>query len=305
MRDSDVRQAVLTHLAHCHRGDDETRIVQEMGVWSGSVRVDIAVINGELTGIELKSEKDTLERLPFQSEIYSRVFDRVELVVAERHRAKAEAQIPWWWKLTIASEKKRRITLDTVREGQRNPSQDAFLVAHLLWKDEALAVLDKFGLAKGWRGKKVKLIHQRLATELPQDRLFECVREKLKLRPNWLGQIPTSELDVPIHTNLNPSFEIAGGVIPSGDVVDLRVSPGIIQRPASSITHNVLSVPEQLLVHIDATKTSGSDAAANQEITRQRIAYVDWETPSDTLGRCIRGYRRVVAIMKNVWQARG
>jgi hypothetical protein len=71
-----------------------------MGIWSGSVRIDVAVINGELTGYELKSDRDTLERLPLQAELYSRVFDRLILVVGKRHAKKAIEHIPeWWWGL--------------------------------------------------------------------------------------------------------------------------------------------------------------------------------------------------------------
>ena len=64
MRDRDVRQALLAHLAELHAGDPDTRIVEEMGVWCGTARIDVAVVNGELCGFELKSERDTLERLP-------------------------------------------------------------------------------------------------------------------------------------------------------------------------------------------------------------------------------------------------
>ena len=48
MRDRDVRAAVRQDLDARHGGDTETRIVEEMGIWSGTVRIDIAVINGEL-----------------------------------------------------------------------------------------------------------------------------------------------------------------------------------------------------------------------------------------------------------------
>jgi hypothetical protein len=66
MRDSDVRRAVKSWLAAEYAFDDDTRIVEEMGVWSGSVRIDIAIINGSLSGYELKSDRDTLDRLPHQ-----------------------------------------------------------------------------------------------------------------------------------------------------------------------------------------------------------------------------------------------
>ena len=103
MRDRDVRAAVRQDLDARHGGDTETRIVEEMGIWSGTVRIDIAVINGELWGYELKSERDTLERLPAQAKLYSRVFDRVTLVVGTRHVGAAEDAVPPWWGLTIAS----------------------------------------------------------------------------------------------------------------------------------------------------------------------------------------------------------
>ncbi len=60
-----------------HECDHDTKVVQEMGVWNGTVRIDIAVINGELGGFELKSDSDNLLRLPAQAELYSRVFDRM------------------------------------------------------------------------------------------------------------------------------------------------------------------------------------------------------------------------------------
>jgi hypothetical protein len=73
------------HLAGVHSDNPDTRVVEEMGVCAGWLRVDIAASNGEPVGSELKSDRDTLQRLPFQSEIYSRVFDRVELVAGEPH----------------------------------------------------------------------------------------------------------------------------------------------------------------------------------------------------------------------------
>src|SRR6185312_2727790 len=96
MRDSDVRKATLAMLAALHEGDNTTRIVEEMGVWSGAVRVDIAVINGKLWGYELKSDSDTLERLPRQAEIYGKVFDRMTLIVGNRHADRAFKVVPRW-----------------------------------------------------------------------------------------------------------------------------------------------------------------------------------------------------------------
>ena len=41
MRDSDVRRSVKTWLAAEYAHNEDTRIIEEMGVWSGSVRIAI------------------------------------------------------------------------------------------------------------------------------------------------------------------------------------------------------------------------------------------------------------------------
>src|SRR5690606_35379272 len=152
MRDIDVRVAVRQHLADLHKNDDDTLIIEEMGVWSSTVRIDLAVVNGELSGFELKSDRDTLVRLPTQADVYSRVFDQVTLVVGRRHSAKAASMVPNWWTIMEADQSgDDKVSLATVRCGSRNPSPDAYLVAALLWKEEALAILDRYGLAKGWK----------------------------------------------------------------------------------------------------------------------------------------------------------
>lgn len=183
MRDQDVRRAVKAVLSAEHADDGNTRIVEEMGVWSGSVRIDIAVINGSLSGFELKSDRDTLERLPRQALIYGHVFDYLHLVVGERHAEKAQMMLPEWWGIMIACMQNGEVKLAAHHEAAPNPSLDPYLVAELLNKEEAIQLLDDFGLAKGWRSKKIRPIHERLAAELPFDELKEQVRLVLKRRP--------------------------------------------------------------------------------------------------------------------------
>src|ERR1043166_9427743 len=129
MRDRDVRAAVRQKLNAKYGSDPMTRIVEDMGVWSGSVRIDLAVINGELSGFELKSDRDTLERLPFQAALYSRVFDRVELIVGSHHAERAAAMVPDWWAVSVASMKNGVVHLRPMIgfSGTKNPAPDAFL----------------------------------------------------------------------------------------------------------------------------------------------------------------------------------
>lgn len=187
MRDSDVRAAILARLDSEHADDPETLIVQEMGVWSGSARIDVAVINGELCGYELKSDSDTLERLPAQAELYNKVFDRVCLVVGKRHISEARSIVPKWWGIVEASAKNGEIELRDKRSAKSNPKPDALLIARLLWKEEALSIMDSKGIAYGFRSKTADEISQKLASEIPLAELSAFVRAALKSRANWLG----------------------------------------------------------------------------------------------------------------------
>ncbi len=187
MRDRDVRIAIRSQLEVAHAGDQGTRIVEEMGVWSGSVRVDLAVINGELSGFELKSAKDTLSRLPQQAMLYSQVFDKMTVVTAENHLEGCLELLPDWWGIMLAyDDDDGSVSVNGLRSAQPNPTQSAMQIARLLWKDEAVAILDRHGLSKGYRSKSVHVIHQRLADELPFDVLKSEIRSCLKARENWL-----------------------------------------------------------------------------------------------------------------------
>jgi hypothetical protein len=183
MRDSDVRRAVKDWLGAEYAHDPDSYIVEEMGVWSGTVRIDLAVINGSLSGYELKSDRDTLERLPHQSDIYGHVFDYLHLVVGKRHAEDAEKLLPPWWGIKIAVMSGNGVALLPHREASENPTPNPYLIAELLSKEEAVAMLDEAGLAKGWRSKPIRLIHERLAAELPLGDLKDRVRVVLKKRP--------------------------------------------------------------------------------------------------------------------------
>jgi len=204
MRDIDLRQALLLRLHRTHGADGDTRIVQEMGVWAGTVRVDVAVLNGEMSGYELKSDSDSLARLPLQADLYSRVFDRMTLVVGSKHLDKAVTLIPSWWGIIRATGSKNGVKLKRVRASRRNANHEPYVVAELLRKDEAVAILEQYGLSAGWRSKRVKLIHERLAREIPVRELSKRVLCALKNRRDWLRQDSVHQFDMAVNAQLNP-----------------------------------------------------------------------------------------------------
>lgn len=185
MRDRDIRLALRDRLRAQHSEEPDTLIVEEVGLAKGSSRIDLVVINGALNGFEIKSEADTLARLPSQAVSYGAVFDTVTLVLADKHRADADALIPAWWGVTLATSTTGGTSLQAVRPVEPNPSQDPFAIASLLWHEEALQVLERHALSNGVRSKPRRFAWLRLADRLPPEVLKAEVRAMLKARGNW------------------------------------------------------------------------------------------------------------------------
>jgi hypothetical protein len=200
MRDYDVRIALRSHLGVEHRDDPSTKIVEELGLCE-EARIDFAVINGSLTGFELKSARDTLARLPRQAATYSRVFDFVHLVSAENHVDRAVNIIPPWWGIVIAMpDNQSRLSLHFDRAASENPSVDPYSIVQLLWRTEALAILTRFEADRGVRSCPREAVWGRLVETLSLTELRTEVRNTLKARRWWRenparrGNAATSQL---------------------------------------------------------------------------------------------------------------
>jgi hypothetical protein len=158
----------------------------------GNARVDLAVVNGSLSGFEIKSERDTLQRLPHQVQIYSRALDSVTIVANGLHVKKIGQLIPEWWGIIEAFMKEGEVAFSVVRQDSRNPDLDPFAVAQLLWRPEVVAILNELGLDKGLSGKSRRVLWDCLAQVLPLNQLRERVRETLKAREHWRSGLPPS-----------------------------------------------------------------------------------------------------------------
>jgi hypothetical protein len=187
MKDSHLRTALLENLSAIYRNDPHTLIVEEMSLCEGRGRIDVAVVHATLDGFELKSDRDRLDRLARQSEIYGAVFDRMTLVVCPRLERAATRMIPGWWGIELTEPLAGgKVGLHTIRSPGMNPSPDALAIAELLWRDEALSVLIELGHAKGVLSKPRAHIHRRLAEVSELEFLQYRVRDRLRHRADWL-----------------------------------------------------------------------------------------------------------------------
>lgn len=193
--EAEVRSAVEDRLAVEYRRDPDTRVVHELGLAQAGARIDVAVVNGRLTGWEIKTAADTLARLPHQQEAYSRVFDRVWLVADERHLDRALTVVPPWWGVARADRSDRGCVLRVVRPSRLNRGVDPGSLVRLLWRDEALGELEALGAAQGLSRAPRALVWDALAGAVPAGLLSlpalqARVRSRLRSREGWRAAAP-------------------------------------------------------------------------------------------------------------------
>ena len=178
--DPEIREALRAYITF--HNSRETDIIDELGLCCGKVRVDLVVVNDKLRGYEIKSDKDTLDRLPRQINIYDKVLDEATIVVGRRHLESAEKIVPNWWGLLLCETNSKGIHFKTYRQGNENPGKDSRALVELLWSNEAINLLENKNAAYGVRSKPRKYIWDRVCECFKLEEIATEVRTVLKTR---------------------------------------------------------------------------------------------------------------------------
>ncbi len=189
-KDVDIRNFLNSIILKEYLNDSDTKIINEFDVCRGNTRIDVAVINGSITGYEIKSDSDTLYRLPNQIELYCKVFDKITIICGKAHTNKILNLVPKWWGVLEVTGDKYGIKKSNIRSAKKNKFIDAYSVSQLLWKNEALELLSLYELSKGLSNKTVNIIWKKIADSISLENIQDFVREKLKKRPNWRAGKP-------------------------------------------------------------------------------------------------------------------
>lgn len=180
LSDHAIRVGLLPRLITQHTCD--TVILEELGLLRHRARVDIAAVNGVLHGYEIKSDRDSLRRLPTQIEVYIRVLDLCTVVSGERFLVNILDEVPSWWGVTLVAGSEQELTVTEVRSASRNPAVDIRAQVELLWLDEALEFLEQQGEARGFRRKPRSVVWDRVCEVYTADEIGAHVRARLKAR---------------------------------------------------------------------------------------------------------------------------
>jgi hypothetical protein len=194
MNDRELRGAVKRRLRSRYADKPDILVFEELGLRHGSGRIDLVVVNGTIHGFELKSDADSLVRLPRQIKIYNSVLDKVTLIVGRRHVDEACKLIPACWGVTVATVGERGgISFSELRQARMNPLVESLAVAKLLWRDEALSLLVELGKEAGVRSKPRAFVYERLTQVLELEEIRKRICRQMKSRQKWLLPLFTSE----------------------------------------------------------------------------------------------------------------
>jgi hypothetical protein len=191
LKDIEIRRALIDALRKYYSHDPDTLILQEFGLFEHRVRIDLAVVNGTMCGFEIKSDADTLERLPYQKEIYSRIFDGVIVVVGESQFRKIEDHVPEWWGIWVAQDTHDAVRFRVAREAEENRNVDPRALVRCLWKREAMDIIKARHLYERKLDKaRREVLWNMLAASVPLCELKGLLFGYLKRREGWRIALP-------------------------------------------------------------------------------------------------------------------
>lgn len=161
-------------------------LISELSILHGRARIDLAALGERFYGFEIKSNSDTLGRLPRQKHLYNKVFDYIILVVGKKHLKSARRSVPPFWGIVLFEEDQNE-SFKVVREPRPNPDIDYSSICSLLWKSEALEIArQEFDIHISTSYRK-DVIYQKLSSYADHRILRSLVRSRLSKRTNWLA----------------------------------------------------------------------------------------------------------------------
>ena len=191
--ESAIRVSLRNRYLRHHRGRDDVLVIDELGLAHARSRIDLVVFNGYLHGYEIKSNNDTLDRLPRQLNDYCCALQKLTLVVATRHLDATSAMVPDWCGLMeVLKGPRGGTTFAPQRRARINPNLDPFMLAHLLWRPEAQELLLRRGASSSDVNAPRKRLYRTLADEMPIHELAPAVKAAMASRTIWRGHLRLS-----------------------------------------------------------------------------------------------------------------
>ncbi|EOW9529571.1 sce7726 family protein [Bacillus cytotoxicus] len=184
LTDFDIRTKLIERL-HKDNSNKEYRIIEELSICDGVARADVVVANGTLAGYEIKSDHDTLERLPNQVDCYDKTFDKCTIIVGEKFADRIQEYVPDHWGIEVAYINRfGNISIKKIRTSRINKNVMGDTLLDLLWNPEIKSFL-KDNKVRGYSNKDKAGLKELTMNFIPFKVLKDYTRETLKTRTGW------------------------------------------------------------------------------------------------------------------------
>lgn len=165
-----IREALLRAL----RDGSGNVILEEIKIEGGSARIDVASFGKEIVGYEIKSDFDNFDRMANQIHAYNRVFSKINLVCGKRHLEYARAVLPSWWGIIQVSSVDGCSQLRQIRRAKSHDRQDAYSVASLLSRRDAVELLKSYRCPVHSRSN-LRVIWEAMADSVPLRKIEDAI----------------------------------------------------------------------------------------------------------------------------------
>lgn len=182
---AELRRGLMLRLSH----RDDVAIVDEMGIQGGFVRADLAMLRPErFVGYEIKSDFDSLKRLPRQQEIYELVFDHCYVICGEKYAHKTIDILPEWWGVYALSvewdwqTRESKLKFKKIRTASDHDRVDINVLVDLFWRDELLGILRSMGLGTGLSAASKRVLRAKVLERCDHAALRSYLVQAVKVR---------------------------------------------------------------------------------------------------------------------------
>jgi hypothetical protein len=193
MRDRDVRKALASTIAARLRDRDHVLVPEVEIRWSIPARIDALLVNDRISGFEIKSDADSLARLPRQVQAYGSVVERAHLVVGARHQEAATALVPQWWSIWIAAWNGSNASVRQIRPGRLNPDVNPLAVTTFLSRSDLTIALRQVG-ERQLSSKPVDTLRALLLGRVGPRGTLAVARSSMLTRADWRNKSLTGAL---------------------------------------------------------------------------------------------------------------
>lgn len=155
LNDKDIRKVIYGSFS---AKKEETRILEEFPM--GDSRADMLLVTKtKLIGLEIKSDRDSFERLARQVLDYEKFFDTNYLVVGTYHVEEALRTVPAHWGIyEVYEAADGTYVIECVRGASVAVKDNTEEKLYLLWRNELMRIVRDYHLAKGNLQRKDKMI---------------------------------------------------------------------------------------------------------------------------------------------------